>query len=80
MTLFCYQSLDNCPFAHLASDEYRESVSNSINEALLIEQGLPSSTPLVQIIQQLTVAKQQLHDIFKDDNWTLEDLIATSTY
>ena len=76
MTLFCYQSLDNCPFAHLASDDYKESVSNAVNEALLIEQGLPSSTPLVRIIQQLTVAKQQLQEIFKDDNtWTLEDII-----
>jgi hypothetical protein len=76
MTLFCYSSLESCPVGHLVTSNYREEVAESINSIILAHQNLPTSTPLIKIVQQLSITTDQLSHLFNGHKpWVLEDMV-----
>lgn len=67
MALLAYEEPEKSPMFHLLSQEYRESVANNLNRAILAHLNLPCYSSLERLIQQITVVQQCLSKDFGKD-------------
>ncbi|KAL5975084.1 hypothetical protein ACLOJK_031760 [Asimina triloba] len=61
MALLAYEEPEKSPMFHLLSSDYRQSVADKLNRAILAHANLPSHPSMERLIQQLTVVTQCLH-------------------
>lgn len=61
MALLAYEEPEKSPMFHLLSLEYRQSVADSLNRAILAHANLPSYSSMERLLQQTTVVRQCLH-------------------
>ncbi|XP_058074922.1 uncharacterized protein LOC131223505 isoform X2 [Magnolia sinica] len=61
MALLAYEEPEKSPMFHLLSMEYRQSVADNLNRAILAHANLPSHSSMERLIQQTTVVRQCLH-------------------
>lgn len=76
MALLAYEEPEKSPMFYLLSMDYRQSVADSLNRAILAHANLPSYTSMERLIQQTTVVRQWLHQELGKDGPPLFSLPA----
>ncbi|KAJ1698369.1 hypothetical protein LUZ63_006881 [Rhynchospora breviuscula] len=66
MALMAYEDPEKSPMFHLLSSEYRQSVAEGLNQAILEHANMPANSELERLAQQATVVRQYLHEFDKD--------------
>jgi hypothetical protein len=61
MALLAYEEPENSPLFHYLTDDYRQSVADALNCAVLAHANLPSYTSMEKLLQHTTVVSQRLH-------------------
>jgi len=61
MALLAFEEPDSSPLFRYLSDEYRQSVADALNSAVLAHANLPSYTSMERLLQHTTVVRQRLH-------------------
>ncbi|KAL0903601.1 hypothetical protein M5K25_027992 [Dendrobium thyrsiflorum] len=61
MALLAYEEPEKSPMFHLLGSEYRQSIADNLNRAVLAHANLPSYSSMERLIQQATVIRQYLH-------------------
>ncbi|KAK3425313.1 glucose-induced degradation protein 8 homolog [Eucalyptus grandis] len=60
MALLAYEEPEKSPMFHLVSPDYRQSVADSLNRAILANANQPSHSTLERLIKQIVVVRQLL--------------------
>ncbi|XP_078171358.1 lisH and RanBPM domains containing protein [Carex rostrata] len=68
MALMAYEDPEKSPMFHLLSLEYRQSVADGLNQAILEHSNMPAHSELERLAQQATVVRQYLHEFDKDSH------------
>ncbi|KAH7673852.1 LisH motif-containing protein [Dioscorea alata] len=61
MALLAYDEPDCSPMFHLMRSDYRQTIADNLNQAILARVNLPSYSSMETLIQQTTVVTQCLH-------------------
>lgn len=78
MALLAYEEPEKSPMFHLLSSDYRQSVADSLNQAILAHVNLPSHSSMERLIQQVTVVRHYLDQEQGKDGpppFSLEDFL-----
>ncbi|XP_020587132.1 glucose-induced degradation protein 8 homolog isoform X2 [Phalaenopsis equestris] len=61
MALLAYEEPEKSPMFHLLGSEYRQSIADNLNRAVLAHANLPAYSSMERLIQQATVTRHYLH-------------------